>query len=92
MAAQTVISSRLDTGLRCEQIVSLRSRSHLNARIHLEELREKIAPLREALVHHSIYTEVDSLDRLCQFMQMHLFAVWDFMSLRLRPSLLRSTC
>jgi len=81
LAAQSVISPRVDTGLRRKQIVSLRSRSHLNARIHLEELREKIAPLREALLHHSIYTEVDSLDRLSQFMQMHVFAVWDFMSL-----------
>jgi hypothetical protein len=58
-----------------------RKRSHLNARIHLEELQERIAPLREALLHHPIYTEVDSLDRLRQFMQMHVFAVWDFMSL-----------
>jgi hypothetical protein len=81
LAAQSVISSRVDTGLRGERILSLRNRSHLNARIHLEELREKIAPLREALLHHSIYTEVDSLDRLRQFMQMHVFAVWDFMSL-----------
>ena len=81
MAAQSIISSRVDTGLRGERIVSLRNRSHLNARIHLEELREKIAPLREALLHHSIYAEVDSLDRLRQFMQMHVFAVWDFMSL-----------
>ena len=81
MAAQSVISSRVDTGLGGERIVSLRNRSHLNARIHLEELREKIAPLREALLHHSIYAEVDSLDRLRQFMQMHVFAVWDFMSL-----------
>jgi hypothetical protein len=81
LAAQSVISPRVDTKLRREQIVSLRSRSHPNALIHLEELREKIAPLREALLHHSIYTEVDSLDRLRQFMQMHVFAVWDFMSL-----------
>jgi hypothetical protein len=61
--------------------VSLRNRSRLNARTHLEELQEKIAPLREALLHHSIYTEVDSLHRRRQFMQMHVFAVWDFMSL-----------
>ena len=81
MAAQSVIVSRVDTRVGGEQIVSLRSRSHLNARIHLEELREKIAPLREALLDHSICTEVDSLDRLRQFMQIHVFAVWDFMSL-----------
>jgi hypothetical protein len=81
LAAQSVISSRVDTGVRGERIVMFRKRSHLNARIHLEELQERIAPLREALLHHPIYTEVDSLDRLRQFMQMHVFAVWDFMSL-----------
>jgi hypothetical protein len=75
------ISSQVDIGVRSEQKVSLRNRSHMNARTHLEELQEKIAPLREALLHHSIYSEVDSLHRLRQFMQMHVFAVWDFMSL-----------
>jgi DUF3050 family protein len=79
---QNVISSRVDTGVRGgEQIVSFRPSSYANAEMQLEELREKIAPLREALLHHSIYTEVDSLERLRQFMQMHVFAVWDFMSL-----------
>jgi Protein of unknown function (DUF3050) len=81
LAAHSVIPSRVATRVGGEQIVSLRNRSHLNARIHLEELREKIAPLRETLLHHPIYTEVDTLDRLRQFMQMHAFAVWDFMSL-----------
>jgi hypothetical protein len=81
LAAHSVIPSRVATRVGGEQIVSLRNRSHLNARIHLEELREKIAPLRETLLHHPIYTEVDTLDRLRQFMQMHVFAVWDFMSL-----------
>src|SRR5208282_865593 len=28
-----------------------------------------------------IYTQVDSLDRLREFMRIHVFAVWDFMSL-----------
>jgi Protein of unknown function (DUF3050) len=81
LAAPSVISSRVNTEVRAKQIVSLRNKSHLNARIHLEELRERIAPLREALLHHPIYTEVDSTDRLRRFMQMHVFAVWDFMSL-----------
>ena len=46
-----------------------------------ERLRKRIAPLREALLHHPLYDEVDSLDRLRGFMQIHVFAVWDFMSL-----------
>jgi Protein of unknown function (DUF3050) len=76
-----LISSRVDTTVCREQIKSFGPDSYGNAAVHLEELREKIAPLREALLHHSIYAEVDSLDRLRQFMEMHVFAVWDFMSL-----------
>ena len=46
-----------------------------------QQLRETIAPLRNALLNHPIYTEVNSLSRLREFMQLHVFAVWDFMSL-----------
>lgn len=46
-----------------------------------EKLRDRIAPLHDALLNHPIYAEVDSLSRLREFMQIHVFAVWDFMSL-----------
>jgi hypothetical protein len=46
-----------------------------------EQLRDTLAPLRLALLNHPIYVEVGSLSRLRKFMQMHVFAVWDFMSL-----------
>jgi hypothetical protein len=46
-----------------------------------QQLRETIAPLRHALLNHPIYMEVNSLNRLREFMQLHVFAVWDFMSL-----------
>jgi DUF3050 family protein len=46
-----------------------------------DRLREEIAPLRHALLNHPIYAEVDSLSRLREFMRIHVFAVWDFMSL-----------
>jgi Protein of unknown function (DUF3050) len=46
-----------------------------------EQLRDTLAPLRLALLNHPIYAEVGSLSRLRKFMQMHVFAVWDFMSL-----------
>ncbi len=46
-----------------------------------ERLRDKIAPRRNALLNHPIYAEIDSLNRLREFMQIHVFAVWDFMSL-----------
>jgi DUF3050 family protein len=46
-----------------------------------EKLCNKIAPLRDALLNHPVYAEIDSLGRLREFMQIHVFAVWDFMSL-----------
>jgi Protein of unknown function (DUF3050) len=46
-----------------------------------EQLQNTLAPLRYALLNHPMYAEVNSLSRLREFMQMHVFAVWDFMSL-----------
>jgi hypothetical protein len=46
-----------------------------------EKLCNEIAPLRDALLNHPVYAEIDSLSRLREFMQIHVFAVWDFMSL-----------
>jgi hypothetical protein len=56
-------------------------RGQLFGRVHFEQLQKRIAPLRRALLHHPVYDTVDSLDRLRDFMQIHVFAVWDFMSL-----------
>jgi len=81
LATQNVASRKPQAAIRNERVVSLVSRPHLDPQVCLEDLREKITPLREALLHHSIYTEVHSLDRLREFMQNHVFAVWDFMSL-----------
>ena len=67
-----------------------RNRHDPNATLRrFEELRNKIAPLHDALIGHPIYAEVDSLSRLREFMQIHVFAVWDFMSWmkRLQPEL-----
>jgi hypothetical protein len=38
-------------------------------------------PLREALLGHALYQHVGALPALRVFMQHHVFAVWDFMSL-----------
>jgi hypothetical protein len=56
-------------------------RGQLVGRVHFEQLQKRITPLRRALLHHPVYDTVDSLDRLRDFMQIHVFAVWDFMSL-----------
>ncbi|WP_017902375.1 DUF3050 domain-containing protein [Pseudomonas asplenii] len=36
------------------------------------------------LLEHTVFSEVDSLERLQRFMEIHVFAVWDFMSLTKR--------
>ena len=43
--------------------------------------RDQLAILRAGLLDHPIYAEVDSVADLRQFMEDHVFAVWDFMSL-----------
>jgi hypothetical protein len=43
-----------------------------------------IADARRRLVEHSIYHELNSVDRLRTFMSHHVFAVWDFFSLAKR--------
>lgn len=47
----------------------------------LERLRIRLMPLKNALLDHPIYREVNNLGALRLFMEHHVFAVWDFMSL-----------
>ena len=63
---------------RNERTVAL---NNTNAVQRFEQLRDTLDPLRHALLNHPIYAEVDSLSKLREFMEMHVFAVWDFMSL-----------
>ncbi len=48
---------------------------------HLEQLHERLTPLKAALLNHPVYHEIDCLESLHVFMEHHVFAVWDFMSL-----------
>jgi hypothetical protein len=48
---------------------------------HYTQLMERISPLRKALITHPVYTELRDLQSLQIFMESHVFAVWDFMSL-----------
>jgi DUF3050 family protein len=53
--------------------------THETAR--LERLRARLMPMKNALLDHAIYREINSLGALRLFMEHHVFAVWDFMSL-----------
>ena len=44
-------------------------------------LKAEIAPLRQTLIEHPLYENIRTLGDLHIFMQYHVFAVWDFMSL-----------
>jgi hypothetical protein len=47
----------------------------------LEALEAHIAPLRKRLTEHPLYASIRTPEHLRLFMQSHVFAVWDFMSL-----------
>jgi len=48
---------------------------------HLHQLQASIEPLRTKLANHPLYNKINSREKLQTFMQHHVYAVWDFMSL-----------
>lgn len=49
--------------------------------VHFDKLRKDIDSLRQQLVDHKVYQNIKNIDDLKVFMEHHIFAVWDFMSL-----------
>jgi hypothetical protein len=49
--------------------------------VNLDQIRCRIAPLRQKLLEHPLYEDLGQPAALRTFMQHHVFAVWDFMSL-----------
>ena len=47
----------------------------------LTYLQQAIEPLRREVVDHSVYSGLNSLPNVRAFLDRHVFAVWDFMSL-----------
>jgi hypothetical protein len=45
------------------------------------DLKKRIEPLREEIINHRVYSVIKSAEDLKVFMQFHVYAVWDFMSL-----------
>ena len=45
------------------------------------EINTKIQPQKQQLLQHPLYEKVKTIDDLHQFLESHVYAVWDFMSL-----------
>ncbi|MGY3055456.1 hypothetical protein ACVWYG_003672 [Pedobacter sp. UYEF25] len=48
---------------------------------HLDRLKKATEPLRQQIINHKVYSAINGIEDLKVFMQHHIFAVWDFMSL-----------
>src|ERR1700750_1427743 len=57
----------------------------------IAEIKKSVEVYRTRLTRHSLYRRIDHLSRLQTFMEYHVFAVWDFMSL-LKSLQRRLTC
>lgn len=57
----------------------------------IAQIRETIAPVRDAIIHHPLYEQMKRMEDIRAFMEHHVFAVWDFMSL-LKSLQRRLTC
>ena len=56
-----------------------------------DTIERAIAPLHRQLTHHDIYRRLKTVEDIRTFMEHHIFAVWDFMSL-LKALQNRLTC
>lgn len=48
---------------------------------YISELKKSIEPLRQEIINHKVYSSIKDIHDLKVFMQYHVYAVWDFMSL-----------
>ena len=48
---------------------------------NIQNVIDEIQPLRNKLKNHSLYNSLKSIDDIRIFMESHVYAVWDFMSL-----------
>lgn len=64
-----LIENRMDRDVRMKELPIL------------DDLLKSLRPLREQLVAHDVYSHIKTLADVRMFMEHHVFAVWDFMSL-----------
>src|ERR1700741_492189 len=48
---------------------------------YINKLKREIEPIRQQLIQHPVYSNVKTVKDLSIFMEHHVYAVWDFMSL-----------
>jgi hypothetical protein len=48
---------------------------------YISEIQEKIKSLRDEIVNHDLFKEINTIEHIGIFMQHHVYAVWDFMSI-----------
>ena len=48
---------------------------------YIQKIKERIEPLRQEIIQHKLYSEIKTLEDVKIFMEFHVYAVWDFMSL-----------
>jgi len=58
---------------------------------NIEEIKLAIEPLRQQIINHKVYAKINDLNDLKVFMEYHIYAVWDFMSL-LKSLQINLTC
>ncbi|NVJ89473.1 MAG: DUF3050 domain-containing protein [Flavobacteriaceae bacterium] len=57
----------------------------------VNSIRQEIEPLRNKIINHKVYSVINDIDDLKVFMEYHVYAVWDFMSL-LKSLQINLTC
>lgn len=50
-------------------------------RENIEKIQQNIASLKQEIINHKVYSAIKDIEDLKVFMQFHVYAVWDFMSL-----------
>lgn len=49
--------------------------------MNIKSINEKIQPQKDILLNHPLYSQIQTIDDLHCFLEGHVYAVWDFMSL-----------
>ncbi len=49
--------------------------------MNIETINKSIQSQKDQLLNHSLYNKIQNIDDLHSFLETHVFAVWDFMSL-----------